>query len=78
MENRRQDPPITFCIILAGNFVDGNMVWTCMGIFYVVGMLPAVAIVVSIVAGVSFGILMAAYHWWRKKANQLPDWNSLE
>ncbi|EHG4045364.1 hypothetical protein P4Q63_004466 [Salmonella enterica] len=36
------------------------------------------AIAISIVAGVSFGVLMAVYHWWRKKVNKLPDWNSLE
>ncbi|MEH2727512.1 DUF6404 family protein, partial [Klebsiella pneumoniae] len=42
------------------------------------GMQPGVAFVSSIVAGICFGVLMAAYHWWRKVVNNLPDWDSLE
>lgn len=42
------------------------------------GVPPTVAISISIVAGGGFGFLMAVYHGWRKKANKLPDWNSLE
>lgn len=42
------------------------------------GVPPTVAIAISIVAGGGFGFLMAVYHGWRKKANKLPDWNSLE
>ena len=42
------------------------------------GMQPGAAFVLSIVAGICFGVLMAAYHWWRKVVNNLPDWDSLE
>ncbi len=42
------------------------------------GMLPGVAFVLSIFAGIMFGVCMAAYHLWRKKVNNLPDWDSLE
>lgn len=77
-------PPLPFAsfwqvTLLMGTWfapVWGLLMW--FSIWKSAGMLPTVAIVVSIVAGVSFGILMGAYHWWRKKANQLPDWNSLE
>nr|WP_264959138.1 DUF6404 family protein [Klebsiella pneumoniae]MDM8794976.1 DUF6404 family protein [Klebsiella pneumoniae] len=41
-------------------------------------MQPGVAFVSSMVAGICFGVLMAAYHWWRKVVNNLPDWDSLE
>lgn len=41
------------------------------------GMLAADAIARSIFADLCMGILMALYHWWRRVANSLPDWNSL-
>ena len=31
----------------------------------------------SLFAGVFFGFFMALYHYWRKRVNKLPDWNSL-
>lgn len=43
--------------------------WRCMG------MPVIVAIVMSALAGIIFGILMAVYHRWRKKVNNLPDWD---
>lgn len=71
------------CLILANHFVDGWMVWSGMGDLYVVftwkdtGIQPGTAFVSSVVAGICFGVLMAAYHWWRKVVNNLPDWDSL-
>lgn len=41
------------------------------------GIQPGTAFVSSVVAGICFGVLMAAYHWWRKVVNNLPDWDSL-
>ncbi|PHM67734.1 hypothetical protein Xsto_00023 [Xenorhabdus stockiae] len=42
------------------------------------GMQPVIAIISSAFAGIIFGVSMAAYHRWRKKVNNLPDWDSLE
>ncbi|NRG24045.1 DUF6404 family protein [Klebsiella michiganensis] len=42
------------------------------------GMLPAVATTMSIFSGIFFGVSMAAFHLWRKKVNNLPDWDNLE
>lgn len=41
------------------------------------GMQPSAALVSSIVAGICFGVLMAAYHGWQKLVNNLPDWDKL-
>lgn len=35
------------------------------------------AIFASFMAGILFGILMAAFHKWRKKSNKLPEWNEI-
>lgn len=83
MESWTQDTTATFCLILANHFVDGWMVWSGMGIcmwFFTwkdTGIQPGTAFVSSVVAGICFGVLMAAYHWWRKVVNNLPDWDSL-
>ncbi|MGJ0630282.1 DUF6404 family protein [Xenorhabdus bovienii] len=42
------------------------------------GASPTSAIISSIFAGIFFGVSMAAYHRWRKKVNNLPDWDSLD
>ena len=41
------------------------------------GIDPVDAIARSLLFDVWMGIFMAAYHWWRKKVNNLPDWDSL-
>ncbi|EDM1757886.1 hypothetical protein AH553_22465 [Salmonella enterica subsp. diarizonae] len=77
-------PPLPFAsfwqiaLLMGGWF---GPVWGLMMWFFSwksMGMLPTVAIAISIVAGGGFGFLMAVYHGWRKKVNKLPDWNSLE
>lgn len=35
------------------------------------------AIFRSLVSGMLFGLAMAAFHRWRKKANDLPEWEDL-
>jgi hypothetical protein len=35
------------------------------------------AIARSLLFDVWMGISMALYHWWRRVANNLPDWDSL-
>lgn len=83
MESWPQDPTVAFCLVLANNLADGRLVWSGMGDLYVVLFMEGqwyatgVAFVSSIVAGICFGVLMAAYHWWRKVVNNLPDWDSL-
>ncbi|MGE0969618.1 DUF6404 family protein [Klebsiella sp. WOUb02] len=42
------------------------------------GMPPLVACGLSLCAGLLFGFFMALFHLWRKKVNNLPDWNVLD
>ncbi|MCO4999576.1 DUF6404 family protein, partial [Escherichia coli] len=35
------------------------------------------AIIISITSGFLFGLLMASFHWWRRKVNRLPPWNDV-
>lgn len=35
------------------------------------------ALFASVTAGGLFGFLMALFHVWRKRANNLPDWDRL-
>lgn len=35
------------------------------------------ALQTSLLAGLFFGFFMALYHYWRKRVNKLPDWDSL-
>ncbi|EBO9655474.1 hypothetical protein JP88_004663 [Salmonella enterica subsp. enterica] len=42
------------------------------------GMLPVDALAKGFFFDVWIGISMALYHWWRRVANNLPDWDSLE
>ncbi|MFN3067444.1 DUF6404 family protein [Serratia sp. J2] len=35
------------------------------------------ALQTSLLAGGLFGLMMALYHYWRKRVNKLPDWDSL-
>lgn len=41
------------------------------------GLQPLWAILWSLTSGVLFGVMMAAFHGWRKKVNKLPDWQDL-
>ncbi|MBK0167087.1 DUF6404 family protein [Klebsiella sp. S69] len=47
------------------------MVWR------VQGRSPLFACATSLIAGVLFGLTMALFHWWRRRANNLPDWKDL-
>lgn len=77
-------PPLPFASFWQVTLLTGTLFGPVWGLLMWVflwksaGMLPTVAIIMSIVAGISFGVLMAVYHWWRKKVNKLPDWNTLE
>ena len=42
------------------------------------GMFPLVAVISSSIGGIFFGFWMAAFHWWRKRTNKLPDWEELD
>ncbi|CAI1706738.1 Uncharacterised protein [Serratia fonticola] len=35
------------------------------------------ALQTSLFAGGLFGLMMALYHYWRKRVNKLPNWDSL-
>ncbi|EJU6734266.1 hypothetical protein N4Z18_003969 [Salmonella enterica] len=41
------------------------------------GMVAGEAIIISITGGFLFGLLMASFHWWRRKVNQLPSWDDV-
>lgn len=38
---------------------------------------PSIAVIMSFLSGLMFGIIMALYYRWSKKVNKLPDWNDL-
>ncbi len=41
------------------------------------GMVAGEAIIISITGGFLFGLLMASFHWWRRKVNRLPSWDDV-
>ncbi|RLO14249.1 hypothetical protein D1220_29500 (plasmid) [Klebsiella pneumoniae] len=41
------------------------------------GMVAGEAIIISITGGFWFGLLMASFHWWRRKVNRLPPWDNV-
>ncbi|ENY9366510.1 DUF6404 family protein [Salmonella enterica subsp. enterica serovar Kiambu] len=41
------------------------------------GMVAGEAIIISITGGFLFGLLMASFHWWRRKVNRLPPWDDV-
>lgn len=43
----------------------------------VVRLSPLFACKISLIAGVLFGLTMALFHLWRRKVNNLPDWEDL-
>ncbi|MBF5101276.1 hypothetical protein HQH61_25185 [Escherichia coli] len=47
------------------------------GQFTLTGMVAGEAIIISITGGFWFGLLMASFHWWRRKVNRLPPWDDV-
>jgi len=41
------------------------------------GYSPLIALERCVITGLLFGVAMALFYYWRKRANNLPDWNSL-
>lgn len=66
---------ITFILGFGFALVWGLVMWlfTWKGM----GIQPSWAILRSFSGGILFGVMMAAFHRWRKKANNLPDWKNL-
>ncbi|HFS2687427.1 TPA: DUF6404 family protein, partial [Escherichia coli] len=40
-------------------------------------MVAGEAIIISITGGFLFGLLMASFHWWRRKVKRLPSWDDV-
>lgn len=76
-------PPLPFAslwqitVIMALGFgpVWGLIMW--FSIWQFAGVQPSEALLSSLSSGILFGVLMAAFHWWRKKVNGLPEWKNL-
>lgn len=76
-------PPLPFAsfwqiTVIMGSgfgFVWGLAMWfsTWQGM----GVHPSLAIFRSLSCGMLFGVGIAAFHGWRKKANHLPEWKDL-
>ena len=41
------------------------------------GMVAGEAIIISITGSFLFGLLMASFHWWRRKVYLLPSWDDV-
>lgn len=78
-----QIPPLPFASFWQVTFMMGfgfGLVWGLVMWFFIwqgMGVQPSWAIFRSLSGGILFGVMMAAFHWWRKKANNLPDWKNL-
>ncbi len=76
-------PPLPFAsfwqITLIMGFVFGPLWGLAMWLFIwkEMGAQPSWAILRSLSCGILYGVMMAAFHRWRKKANNLPDWKNL-
>ncbi|KGB00719.1 hypothetical protein DR73_980 [Enterobacteriaceae bacterium ATCC 29904] len=76
-------PPLPFVSFWRITLMMGLMfglVWGLMMWFFSwkdMGMQPSWAILRSLLGGILFGVMMAAFHGWRKKAHNLPDWQDL-
>ncbi len=76
-------PPLPFAsfwqitLIMGGGFGTfwGLIMWFSTWQFNEVQ--PAEAVFRGICSGIIFGVLLAAFHWWRKKANNLPEWKNV-
>ncbi|WP_409307002.1 DUF6404 family protein [Pectobacterium sp. B1J-3] len=76
-------PPLPFAsfwqITITMGFGFG-LVWGLVMWFFTwqgMGVQPFWAVFRSLSCGILFGVVMAAFHGWRKKANDLPDWKNL-
>ncbi len=76
-------PPLPFAPFWQITFVTGSgfgLMWGVIMWFSTwqrSGIPPSTAIVSSVCSGLLFGVTLAAFHRWRKKANNLPDWKDL-
>lgn len=76
-------PPLPFASFWQVTFMMGfgfGLVWGLVMWFFIwqgMDVQPSWAIFRSLSGGILFGVMMAAFHWWRKKANNLPDWKNL-
>ena len=76
-------PPLPFAPCWQVTFIMGfgfGLVWGPVMWFFTwqgMGVEPSWAILRSLSGGILFGVMMAAFHGWRKKANNLPDWKNL-
>lgn len=76
-------PPLPFASFYQVSFLMGGafcfLFWIPMWLFVNYGMYtnPVGALISSIPGGVIFGLIMAIYHAWRRKANNLPDWKDI-
>ena len=66
---------ITLIMGLMFGLLWGLIVW--FSSWKEIGVQPLWAILWSQMGGILFGVLMATFHGWRKKANKLPDWQDL-
>lgn len=66
---------ITLVLGLAFDAVWGLIMWFTT--WQRLGVEPLDAVIRSTITGIFFGVLTAAFHAWRKKANGLPDWKDL-
>lgn len=76
-------PPLPFAsfwqITITMGFGFG-LVWGLVMWFFTwqgMGVQPSWAIFRSVSCGILFGVVMASFHGWRKKANGLPEWKNL-
>lgn len=78
-----QIPPPTFMPFWLNVFCFGGFFGSVWGLFMWFttwqnqGHNVLMAVQSSLLAGVLFGLVMALYHYWRKRVNKLPDWGSL-
>lgn len=73
-------PPLPFASFWQVMGFGFGLVWGLVMWFFVwqgMGVQPSSAIFRSIFGGILCGVMTAAFHWWRKKANNLPDWKNL-
>ncbi|MBY8441950.1 hypothetical protein KXZ25_26185 [Klebsiella pneumoniae] len=76
-------PPLPFASFWQLTFIMGfgfGLVWGLIMWFSTwrnMGVQPSGAILRSLSGGILFGLMMAAFHGWRRKANNLPDWKDL-
>ncbi|EPH2693875.1 DUF6404 family protein [Klebsiella aerogenes] len=76
-------PPLPFASFWQITFIMGfgfGLVWGLIMWLFTwkdMGVQPSWAILRSLSGGILFGVMMAAFHSWRKKANNLPDWKNL-